>query len=143
MVFPLKAISVFDTRGLRMLVAGFLCSLAIWAGQTARADGAFFQFDASETTSNATISIGRGPMTFGAGAVDYDGGRAYRLSATYRLPFGQEVATLKIGPSIGLVVADGSKDTFDIGLKVVAERYIPTDFGSLFLLADFDTNENS
>lgn len=142
-VYPVKTSSALDIRGLRLLAAGLLCSSAIWVGQTARADGAFLQLDLSQSTSNATMSIARGPLTFGAGAVDYDGGRAYRVSATYKLPFGQDVATVKVGPSVGLVVADDAEDTVDLGLNLVAERYIPTDFGSVFLLADFDTNESA
>ncbi len=80
---------------------------------------------------------------FGGNAVTFDGGRAYGLSATYRLPFGQDFATVRLGPSLGLVYEDGRDKNFEAGLKIVAERYIPTDFGSVFLLADVNSIEHS
>ncbi len=139
----MKSRSAPVARGLLHLRAGLLCCLSILPVNSARADGAFFQFDLSETTSNTTMSVGRGLLTFGGGAVTYDGGRAYRLSTLYTLAFAQKVATLKVGPSLGLVISDDSDDSTQIGLKFVAERYIPTAIGSVFLLADLDTNDSS
>lgn len=109
----------------------------------ALADGEFVQLDLSETTSSGTLSIARGPLTFGASAVFYEDGRTYGLSAIYKLPFADDIATLRLGPALGYVEEDGAGDSLELGVKLVAEKYIPTDFGSVFLLADLNTIETS
>lgn len=109
----------------------------------AQADGNYFQLDVARSTSSATASLGRGPFTFGAGAVRYDGGRTYGLSATWQLPLDTSVATIKVGPALGLTRDESSDESPELGLKVVAERYIPTDFGSVFLLADLNSIDSS
>jgi len=127
----------------QIITAGLVCAASPFLASFAYADGEFFQFDFSETTSTGTVSIARGPLTYGANAVAYAGGRTYGLSATYQLPVASQFATLRLGPSIGYVEEDGTDETFEAGLKFVAERYIPTDFGSIFLLADLNSIDTS
>ena len=131
-------------RGLRhAATAAMACVVLSSLAPAAHADGEFLQIDRSETTATATLSIARGPLTFGANAVSYDGGRTYGTSVTYQLPFAEQFATLRLGPSLGYTKDDGEDGSFEAGLKLVAERYIPTDFGSVFLLADLNSIENS
>lgn len=121
-------------------IAGAVLS---FVSTSAAADGEFIQFDLSETTSTGTVSIARGSLTFGASAVSYENGRTFGLSATYKLPVAEQIATLRLGPALGYVKDDGADGSFEAGLKLVAERYILTDFGSLFLLADLNSIEAS
>ena len=90
-VSPVKTSPTFEKCVMRLVAVGLLWISTMCKGQAAWADGAFLQFDVSRTTSNATLSLGRGPLTFGTGAVRYDGGRAFRLSTTYTLPLAQDV----------------------------------------------------
>lgn len=127
----------------RIAAVTMVCGICpLWAS-TAHADGEFLQLDLSGSTSTGTLSIARGPLTYGASAVSYEGGSTYGLSATYQLPVAQQFVTLRFGPALGYVKEDGADGSFEAGVKLVAERYIPTDFGSVFLLADLNSIENS
>ncbi|KIN72608.1 hypothetical protein [Sulfitobacter guttiformis] len=97
----------------------------------------------SETTSAGTISIARGPLKYGASAVSYEDGSISKLSATYKLPIGEQFPTLRLGPALGYVKEDGADGSVKTGIKLVAERDIPTDFGSVFLLADLNSIDSS
>ena len=132
------------TLGLwRFAVAGMVCGILAFGASAAHADGEFLQLDLSETTATGTLSIARGPLTYGASAVSYDGGRTYGVSATWQLPVAPQFVTLRIGPALGHVMKDGADGSSEAGIKLVAERYIPTDFGSVFLLAELNSIENS
>ncbi|GLT08386.1 hypothetical protein ACFQFQ_16840 [Sulfitobacter porphyrae] len=120
-----------------------VCGILPFLAPSAHADGEFLQVDLSESTSTGTLSIARGPLTYGASAVSYEGGSTYGLSATYKLPVAEQFVTLRLGPALGYVKDNGKDGSFEAGLKLVAERYIPTDFGSVFLLADLNSIENS
>ncbi|WP_072858764.1 hypothetical protein [Loktanella atrilutea] len=125
------------------LLCGGLCSAAIFFASGANADGTFFQTDLSGTTSGVTVSIGRGELTYGGGAVRYEGGYALGLNATYKLPFRTDLVTVRVGPSLGTTHNDGKPGPIDFGLKIASERYIPTKFGSLYFLADLNSIDTS
>tara|TARA_R110002049_G_scaffold101576_1_gene246571 strand:+ start:3979 stop:4536 length:558 start_codon:yes stop_codon:yes gene_type:complete len=116
--------------------------LSFWA-PSAHADGEFLQLDLSKSTSTGTLSIARGALTYGASAVSYEDGSTYGLSATYQLPVAQKFVTLRLGPAFGYVNEDGKDGSFEAGIKLVAERYIATDFGGVFLLADLNSIDRS
>ncbi|UWQ23162.1 hypothetical protein [Jannaschia sp. W003] len=122
---------------------GVACASILWVPGLVRADGVFFQVDAARSTLVGTASVGVGDLTFGAGVVDYEGGEAYRLSGTRRFDVLPTVATLKAGPSFGLVAEDGTDVDAEIGLRLVAERYVPVPFGGVFLLGEYDTIESA
>ena len=124
------------------LVSGLALGLALTASG-ASADGEFFQLDGSVSTATATASVARGPFAFGASAVRFEGGHAYGLSAIWQLPLETSFVTVKVGPSLGLVRDGDRDDGVELGLKIVAERYLPTDFGSVFLLADLNSIDSS
>lgn len=133
----------FPRRFRHTATATMVCGILPFLAPYAYADGEFLQLDLSETTSTGTLSIARGALTYGASAVSYQDGSTYGLSATYQLPFAQKFVTLRAGPALGYVKEDGTDGSFEAGIKLVAERYIPTDFGSVFLLADINSIDSS
>ncbi len=140
MIFPKVSVTRHPSKA---LFAGCCLAATILTGQPAIADGEFFQLDVSKSTQNGTFSIARGPFTFGASAVAYEDGETYGLSAIHQLPFGQNIATFSFGPSLGLVRDNGPDEGLQVGVKFVAERYIPTNFGSVYLLADINSIDRS
>ncbi len=123
-------------------LSSFSFCFALFATE-ACADGSFFQADLSDTTSGVTVSIGRGPLTYGGSAVKYDGGYALGFNATYKVPFRSELVTVRVGPSLGTAHDGDQPGPVDLGVKIVAERYMPTKFGSLYLLADLNSIDQS
>ncbi len=117
--------------------------LAALQAAPAQADGTFFQFDVSSSTTSAVVNMARGPVSFGAIAVDYDGGDSYGVNALYRLPWGGDLATLRAGPSLGYERKDTGAGRARAGVKLVAERYDATRYGSFFVLADLNSIENA
>lgn len=120
--------------------------LMLLAGPAA-ADGEFLQFDLSEKTTVGVASIARDAFSFGGAYVDYDGGRSLVLHALYAVPLGEgsSPTTVRIGPSLGFIdedVVSGGPDA-ELGLKLAVERYQPTAFGGLFLLADMNTIDSA
>jgi hypothetical protein len=75
------------SRGVRRTRLG-MGAVLLFAAQGASADGEFLQFDVSETTGSAVVSINRGAYSFGANHVRYEGGRQTTLNALYALPLG-------------------------------------------------------
>jgi hypothetical protein len=143
MMLPVKSVSTPFFRGLHKIALGCICTSIILPGHSARADGEFVQLDISGSTFNTVISVVHEPLTLGATAVTYEGGSAYGLNATCKLPFAQEVATLKMGPSAGFVQNDNADDSVELGLKFTAERYTTTRLGGIFTLADLNSIDRS
>lgn len=104
----------------------------------ARADGTFFQLDLAPHASDAVLGATRGKMSFGANFSTYEGGWSAGAHVTRDFVIG-DIATLKVGPSIGSSDAmNGTK----LGGKVIVERYQPTDFGFVFLSGQYNSIEN-
>lgn len=101
----------------------------------AAADGTFFQFDLSETASDAVISVARGRLTFSANWSRYEDGESAGASVTWSIPV-ESLGTFKLGPSLG---ANSEDDDLELGLKAGFERYQPTSFGHLFMLAEINS----
>lgn len=103
-----------------------------------RADGEFFQFDLGQDTSTVVMSVERGRMAYGLTFSDYTGPEDLNLSVSYKFTLGTPV-TFRAGPAVqyeGL-------DTWKGGLRLVAEHYRPTGFGSVFLLGEYSTIDNA
>ncbi|SFE93741.1 hypothetical protein [Roseivivax sediminis] len=107
------------------------------------ADGSFLQVDLTPETANAVGAVARGPLNFGLSFNDYEGGSVAGASLTYALPLG-EIATLKLGPALAAVRDDDDGfEGIEGGAKVVLDRYTPTSFGGLYLLAEANTIQSS
>ncbi|WP_188790666.1 hypothetical protein [Salipiger pallidus] len=121
------------------LSASALCGILVLVAPDARADGFFFQLDRTTSTTDAVVAGTRGAFSFGLNRADYDGG--WSAGAFVSRDFVLDgVGTLKVGPSIG--TSDGDAGV-DWGARVVAERYQPTDFGFVFVSAQYDTIDSS
>jgi len=103
----------------------------------ALADGEFYQADYASGGSSMVGSIVRGPVGASIGWSEFDDGSAVSANFTYGLPVTGlgDGATLRLGPTARLDDAG----TLDLGAKAVFERWSPTDWGSIFVLADFNT----
>lgn len=103
--------------------------------EVALADGEYWSVDVSERANSGVLAAERGPWTFGADYTDYGDGVAANLSLTRRLPFdfGLEGLNIALGPALGFGGSDLSK--VEPGLNFGVSRYIPTDFGAVFLQA--------
>ncbi|OOY06038.1 hypothetical protein [Thioclava sp. F28-4] len=121
-------------QGVSVAIATCL-ALSLGAGSQARADGTFLQFDAAQNTSDTVFSMSRGKVSFSANFSDYDGGWSTGAAVTRDFALGG-IGTLKVGPSIGRTLDD---DNWRLGARVGLERYTPTSFGHVFMLAQYNT----
>ncbi|MHA6344231.1 hypothetical protein [Roseivivax sp. CAU 1761] len=115
-----------------LLLSGSLCALApgaVWA------DGTFFQLDLSANASDAVLAATRGSMSFGANHSTYEGGWSAGFHATRDFVI-DEVATVKLGPSLGI---GEDMNPPEIGGKIIIERYQPMEFGFVFLSGQYNT----
>ena len=108
----------------------------------ASADGTFLQFDLSETASDVVISVVRGRWTLGATLSDYEDGRAAGASLTYSFPV-EGLGTFKLGPSLGRTTGEDADGEIDLGAKASFERYQPTSFGHLYVLAEINSIDSA
>jgi hypothetical protein len=104
----------------------------------AQADGTFFQLDLGRTTADAVLAATRGNLSFGANYSTYEGGWSAGVNATRNFAIPQ-VATLKLGPSLG--TGEG-EEGLELGAKIIVERYQPTGFGFAFLSGQYNTIAN-
>lgn len=106
----------------------------------AYADGEFFQLDYVPGASSVSASAVRGPYGLALGWSDFEAGSAVSSNVTYSVPVPAlgTGALLRFGPSL----RRDEEDQFDLGAKVVFERWSPTSWGSIFLLTDFNTIQN-
>lgn len=117
---PIRAVAVTLTLALAPLAA--------------RADGEFYQLDLGEDTTTAVISVERDRLSYGMVFSDYTGPEDLNLTASYKFTLGTPV-TFRAGPAVQLE----GLDTVKGGIRLVAEHYRPTSFGSIFLLGEVTT----
>jgi hypothetical protein len=110
---------------------------------SSQADGEFWGVDVSESTHGGVLAATRGNWNFGAGYTDYGDGVSASLSLTRQLPFdfGLEGLNLTAGPALGF--GGGDLSEIELGLNLGASRYMPTDFGAVFLQASGGTNRQN
>lgn len=101
------------------------------------ADGEFAQLDLAPDDVTAVASIARGPLSFGAVYSNFGSGADLTFTTTYGVPVGPAAnpVTLRFGPTAQYEGLDDWK----FGVRLIAEHYRPTDFGSLFLLGEVTT----
>ncbi|WP_135507564.1 hypothetical protein [Roseovarius aestuariivivens] len=104
------------------------------AASTAEADGEFYQLDLGEDTTTAVLSVERDRLAFGIVFSDYTGPEDLNLTASYKFTLGTPV-TFRAGPALQLE----GLDTLKGGIRLVAEHYQPTSFGSIFLFGEATT----
>lgn len=106
----------------------------------AMADGEFLQFDLSPDSSTLVGSVVRGDIGTALSLSLFDGGGALSANTTYswNFPALGEGALIRLGPTARL----DQSDDFNLGAKVVFERWSPTDWGGVFMLADYNTIQN-
>ncbi|EDQ03258.1 hypothetical protein OIHEL45_19701, partial [Sulfitobacter indolifex HEL-45] len=115
-----------------------ITSTLFFFATSARADGTFFQLDLAPNASDAVLGATRGKMSFGANYSTFESGWSVGAYATRDFTI-ENVATIKIGPSIG---NSDASNGLDFGAKLIVERYQPTDFGFVFMSGQFNTIEN-
>ena len=124
--------------------------LMTWAGlflaafpSIAAADGEYWGVDVSDSTHSGVLAATRGTWNFGAGYTDYGDGVSANLSLTRQLPIdlGIEGLNLTAGPALGF--GGGDLSEVELGLNLGASRYIPTNFGAIFLQASASTNRRN
>lgn len=125
------------------LRAAVLACSCVFGALEARADGTFFQFDASGETANGVFVHVREPISIGLNHVRYEGGRRSTLNLLYRLPLPDAAPTIRLGPSYGVVEPDGQPSESELGAKISIDKWMPTDFGSLYLLAEYNSIEHA
>lgn len=130
--------AIIRTAGWQALPASGLISLI--ALSDAQANGEFFQLDYAPRASTVIGSVVRGPWGAALGWSDFAGGGAFSANITYSLPVAAlgESAVFRFGPS----ARSDRAGSLDLGAKVVLERWAPTTFGSVFVLADYNTIKN-
>ncbi|SER48793.1 hypothetical protein SAMN04490244_101233 [Tranquillimonas rosea] len=108
-----------------------------------QADGSFWQVDLAPGSVSAVASVVRGDLTYGAVYSNTDGSAAAIASVGYAFPL-RDWATVKFGPSLGATRDEGEPlDDVEPGLKATVDRYAPTEFGALYLLAEVNTIDRS
>ena len=112
----------------------YAAAMLALAAPTAQADGEFYQLDLGEDTTTAVISVERGRLAYGMVFSDYTWPEDLNMTASYKFTLGTPV-TFRAGPAIQLE----GLDTVKGGIRLVAEHYQPTSFGSIFLLGEFTT----
>lgn len=100
----------------------------------AQADGEFYQLDLGEDTTTAVISVERDRLAYGMVFSDYTGPEDLNLTVSYKFTLGTPV-TFRAGPAIQLE----GLETVKGGIRLVAEHYQSTSFGSIFLLGEITT----
>lgn len=112
-------------------------SLCLGSSLPAVADGEFFQGDYASGASSLVGSVVRGPFGAAIGWSEFDDGSAATANFTFGLPVPAlgDGATFRFGPSARL----DQDDKLNLGAKLVFERWSPTDWGSVFVLADYNT----
>lgn len=108
---------------------------AIFSSPAALAEGYFFQVDLARDTQSAVAAAGRGPISYGLNATNYDGGRSGALSVTYALRWIEPV-NVKVGPTVGFKREDDDDTAIKAGGRISIERFTPAIFGSTYVLAD-------
>ncbi|MAQ82712.1 MAG: hypothetical protein CMH12_05710 [Maritimibacter sp.] len=128
----------------RRALSGFALAagLVLSVPDAARADGEFFQFDLSETASDAVFAVSRDRFSFNGNYSEYESGSATTFSVSYAFPV-DGIGTFRIGPSVSRSVDDDDGTSSELGARVVFERWMPTSFGSLFVLAEYSTIDNN
>lgn len=116
-----------------LLMVSMICGLA----GTADADGAYFQLDLAPSATSVVATAQRGAFGLSLGWSEWATGDATSLYASYSVPLTAlaQGTTLKFGPSYRY--EPGNRE--DIGLRLVLEHYRPTDWGSVFLLGDYNS----
>ncbi|GHG11409.1 hypothetical protein [Paracoccus aerius] len=123
-------------------LGAFAIGVALGQALPAAADGEFLQADVGRSTQSAVATVVRGPVSYGLNVSKYEDGRSGAANVTYALPI-DAPATLRLGPSLGFQEDDDEDSEVTVGLRLVAERYVPADFGSAYLLGDFSTVNRS
>ena len=123
-------------------LAALALGIAVAPALPAAADGEFLQVDVGERTQSAVATMVRGQFSYGLNFSKYEDGRSGAASLTYALPINAP-ATLRLGPSLGFQDDEDEGSDVTAGLRLVAERYVPTDFGSAYFLGDFSTVNRS
>lgn len=113
-------------------------SLGAVAPAMAQADGTFFQLDLAPNASDAVLGATRNKLSFGANYSRYEDGWSAGLHATRDFVI-QDLATVKLGASLG---SSEATNGFELGGKIIVERYQPTAFGFVFMSGQYNTIEN-
>lgn len=132
-----KDVSVRGRYRLGRQISASAVSLLLASSLPTLADGEFFQADYASGASSVVGTIVRGSIGASVGWSEFDGGSAFSTNVTYGLPVTAlgDGATFRFGPAARLDEAG----TLDLGAKVVFERWSPTDWGGVFVLADYNT----
>ncbi|QQA44017.1 hypothetical protein [Pelagovum pacificum] len=127
----------------RGLLTGLSLATA-FAASAALADGEFLQLDVAEGGTVGVVgSVTRGDLNYGAVYTGYDGGAALGLSVTATLGW-PEFATVKFGPTLGYDYSESDDETeSNYGAKISIERYMPTGFGALYGLAEYNSIDDA
>ncbi|MEQ6248113.1 hypothetical protein ABMC89_04400 [Sulfitobacter sp. HNIBRBA3233] len=123
---------------MKKTTCSLICSVAgLWfaTATDGQADGYFLQIDLASETSDVVVATTRGTFSYGANYSSYEGGWSLGASVTRDFAI-ENFGTVKIGPSIGTT---DERDDFAVGAKLVLERYVPTNFGFVFLLGQYNT----
>ena len=130
----------FLSRGVGM--AAFLALLSIPLTSTvARADGMFFQFDASSESTTGVLAVEKDHLQYALRRSSWGGGYHWNGRVAWKLPLrnGKIPLTIRLGPT-----AQYNHDsTWDYGFSVVSESYNSTSWGGVFVLTDLSTIDSS
>ncbi len=121
-------------------IAGLVGTICL--GQPVFADGYFLQADVGDETQSLVATAATGALNFGLNLSNYDDGSSAVTSLTYALPL-DDVAVLKLGPSVGVLHENGTWESPELGAKLSLERYLGTSFGSVYGLAEFNSIDNA
>ncbi|WP_375173682.1 hypothetical protein [Pseudooceanicola sp.] len=113
---------------------GYTAAMLALTALAAKADGEFYQLDLGEKTRTAVISVERERLAYGMVFSDNIGREDLTLTASYKFTLGTPV-TFRVGPALQIE----GPDTLKGGIRLVAEHYQPTSFGSIFLLGEATT----
>lgn len=109
----------------------------------ASADGMFVQSDLSAEDLVTSMNVQKDQTTSAMNVIANKDDQALLLSLTRPIPLDAVSEILRIGPAIRIAYEGGSFASTDVGVKVIYEDYVPTDFGALFFLADASSVGNS
>ena len=116
---------------------------SLYLAGPAMADGEFAQVDVSSETVGIVLSVGRGNWTTDLSYFEYNEGWAKALSLRHPLPIAGPL-TLKLGPTVSVRYENATgRISEDVGVRFSAERYQPTDFGSLYVLGELGSVDNA
>lgn len=128
------------------------CRASLWAGglsiimplsaAPAAADATFLQLDAGRVNQGLVASVATGNLGFSLGVSRYVDGRSAVLAATYGFDLG-DVGMLKIGPALLVRQDDAAPTESQIGARLSLERYVATEFGGIFGLAEIGSIDDS